>query len=74
MTHSPMSSNHTPPGSVGQPHVSGAGQLVSIAEHSPLRTLCNEADVIRLSAFFISEITKWSTKDFRAVQVFQNRV
>ncbi|KDR17122.1 GATA-binding factor A [Zootermopsis nevadensis] len=27
MTHSPMSSNHTPPGSVGQPHVSGAGQL-----------------------------------------------
>lgn len=31
LTQSPAPSNHTPPGSVGQAHVSSAGQLVSIA-------------------------------------------
>jgi hypothetical protein len=29
MTHSPTPNNHTPPGSVGQSHVSPAGQFVS---------------------------------------------
>jgi hypothetical protein len=64
LTQSPAPSNHTPPGSVGQAHVSPAGQLVSTAAFRRKINLFAQLISMLMSAYFNSETIGWISNEF----------